>query len=88
MRRAERFTGPATIVQGDRQAEVECQYEVERRNGVTAWRGGFAGADSVDEPDPGEAELRFGQAAGQIVVRHVFTGTGEGSFEGTGPQPG
>jgi hypothetical protein len=76
---------PATIAQGGQEAEVECAYEVI----PPAWHGEFRGALAGWEPEPGDAELRLaGGKVGQIIINQVFSGTGEGRFQGSGPPPG
>jgi hypothetical protein len=88
MQRTRHF-GPATIVQGDREAKVECEYEVIQSDGPRTWHGMFKGASAVDEPEPGEAKLRSAEGkVSQIIVDQVFSGTGEGRFQGNGSPPG
>lgn len=84
-----RHSCPATIVQGEREAEVECVYEVIQSDGPRTWHGMFKGASPASEPEQGEAQLRLaGGTVSQIIVDQIFSGTGEGRFQGNGPPPG
>jgi hypothetical protein len=87
MYQGEKYRGPASIVQGDLKAEVECEYEVSRIDGMVDWHGRFSDAEPPSEPEPGAALLVAGGKKGSIVVVRAFAGTGSGRFEGNGPPP-
>jgi hypothetical protein len=83
------YSGPATIVQGESSAEVQCEYLVWQESGLSSWRGAYAGAEIAAEPQTGEAELKLpdGRSA-TILISRMFHGTGNGEFTGNGAPPG
>jgi hypothetical protein len=82
------FDGPATIVQGDRSAEVECHFDVTDQGSHVGWFGWYQGAVPAEEPETGAARLVLGPGnESDIVVADMYPGTGEGWFTGTGAPP-
>lgn len=86
MLKADLYSGPGVIVQGERKTSVTCRYEVTQVDSNVEWHGEFA-ARVGEEPEPGEAQLYAAGKSGEIVLVATGAGTGRGRFEGSGPPP-
>jgi hypothetical protein len=85
---SEKYRGGGRSIQGDLRAQVDCECEVRRVDGVVEWHGRFSDADPTSEPVPGAARLFADRKSAEIIVVSVLVGTGAGRFEGDGPAPG
>ena len=86
----EGYSGPATIVQGELRAAVQCGYHVAANPmaDMREWRGWYKGADTDAEPDVGEAQLILEDgSAGAISITRALKTQGEGTFLGVGDPP-
>jgi hypothetical protein len=77
------WTGRATIIQGDRKAEVVCEL-----GAGGEWGGRYRGAQPDNEPDVGPAELKLPAGDATAIVVTDRLPDGKGNFVGRGPYPG
>ena len=81
------YSGPATIVQGEVRAAVQCGFHVAANPmaDMKEWRGWYKDSPEVTT---GDAQLVLDSgAAGAIKVTRASPGDGEGTFLGTGEPP-
>lgn len=84
------YSGPATIVQGERRAPVEVGFHVAANPmaHMKEWRGWYKRAPTEQEPDTGDAQLVLENgAAGAINITRALKTQGEGTFMGVGDPP-
>jgi hypothetical protein len=81
------YSGPATIVQGEVRAAVQCGFHVAANPfaDMKEWRGWYKGSTELAAGDA-QLELESG-ATGDINIVRALQAEGEGTFLGVGEPP-
>jgi hypothetical protein len=81
------YSGPATIVQGEVRAEVQCGFHVAANPmaDMKEWRGWYKGASELQAGDA-QLVLEHG-ATGAINITRALQADNQGTFLGVGDPP-